>query len=306
MNVLIIGGLGFLGSNLALKLIKYGYKVRILDNFSKCNYQNYEELKSQCDINIGSIYSNNNLDQSLQDIGVVFNLASPQMLDCEKNEIECYNTNILGLEYLLHKMRFYHVKKLIFSSTTSLYYGNGNQFTENDIISANDNYTLSKIIAEQMIVEKSKELGFDYCIFRNAPVYGQRQFLGNNGSGITMKIINSLFTDNLLNLYSYGRSQKEFLYVNDLVHFYCLAIHKGNGVYNMSNGSKISISKVAKILQQITKKNGNIKYSNCGELYNRSFSNRNLIDDFGDFEFTNLQEGLLNTLNWYKEVMDIG
>ncbi|MDU2131819.1 MAG: GDP-mannose 4,6-dehydratase, partial [Finegoldia magna] len=63
MNILIIGGLGFIGTNLALRLINRGYNVTVLDNFSKCNVENYEELKGKCNIIIGSIYSEMTLNK---------------------------------------------------------------------------------------------------------------------------------------------------------------------------------------------------------------------------------------------------
>ena len=306
MKVLIIGGLGFIGSNLALKLIKEGHVVSVLDNFSKCNFNNYEDLKSKCNIKIGSIYSIEDLEKALDNVEIVYNLASPQMIDCQKNSTECYNTNILGLEYLLDIMLKKSIRKLIFSSTTSVYLGDGINFCEEDEIFANDNYTLSKMIAEKMIIEFSFRTGIDYCIFRNAPVYGQRQFLGDNGSGITMKIMSSLYTNSLLNLYSYGKPKKEFLYVDDVVHFYYLALSKGKGVYNLSNNLSIPIVNVVNKLKQITGKSGNINYLTDGYVYTRSFLNNKLINDFGKFTFTILDEGLLKTLDWYKEVISFG
>lgn len=300
MNILIIGGLGFIGTNLALRLINRGYNVTVLDNFSKCNVENYEELKGKCNIIIGSIYSEMTLNKYLDGIDVVYDLASPQMLDCEKDQLECYKTNILGYQYLLDNISDYSVKKIIFSSTSSVYRGSGNMFNEKSQAYAANKYTLSKIIAEQMLINKSDDSGIDYCIFRNAPVYGPRQFKGGNGSGITIKIIKSLYTNNLLELYSGGKSKKEFLYIDDLIYYYEQAIFKGHGTYNLSTNKSIEIKKVFELLRNLTKRKGNIIYSEKGERYDRSFDNCKLFEVFGRIEFTSLEDGLINTLKWYE------
>ena len=133
-KVIIFGGAGFIGSNLAIKLKSKGYFVLIIDNLSKCNDSNINELKNHgIKIIEGNIGDNSLTERYISHKDVIYILSSPQMNDCNKNFENCYHTNIEGLFNLMESLNNKEVKKIIFASSTSIYANQFRMIKEGDL-----------------------------------------------------------------------------------------------------------------------------------------------------------------------------
>lgn len=131
MKILITGGAGFIGSNLALKLDKLGHEIVILDNLSKQihgenqdNSYTYNLIKGKCKFIKGSVTNSDDLDKALEDIDVVVHLAAETGTGQSMYEVEKYvNSNIGGTALLLDKLvnKNNKVKKLVVASSRAIY-----------------------------------------------------------------------------------------------------------------------------------------------------------------------------------------
>lgn len=131
MKILVTGGAGFIGSNLALRLINMGHEVRILDNLSKQihgdnpdNSYTYNLIKDKTDVIIGDVNNRNDWEKALKDIDIVVHLAAETGTGQSMYEIEHYvNTNIGGTAILwdLIVKNDYNIKKVIVASSRSIY-----------------------------------------------------------------------------------------------------------------------------------------------------------------------------------------
>ncbi len=138
-NILITGGAGFIGSNLALKLLSKGYKVRVLDNLSKQihgdDYNNsylYNSIKNKVEFIHGDIRDRACLLKAIKDQDAIFHFAAETGTGQSMYEIERYvDVNIKGTALLLDILsnEKHRVKKLIYSSSRAIY-GEGRYFCE--------------------------------------------------------------------------------------------------------------------------------------------------------------------------------
>ena len=127
MKILITGGAGFIGSNLAKKLIKRGHDLRILDNFSKQIHGNNQSLDSELDgvdLIIGDVRNKSVITQSLDDVNAVVHLAAETGTGQSMYQLEEYqHTNISGtlniINHLLHNE--HSVEKIIVASSRAIY-----------------------------------------------------------------------------------------------------------------------------------------------------------------------------------------
>ena len=126
-TILITGGAGFIGSNLAKKLIKRGHDLRILDNFSKQIHGNNQSLDSELDgvdLIIGDVRNKSVITQSLDDVNAVVHLAAETGTGQSMYQLEEYqHTNISGtlniINHLLHNE--HSVEKIIVASSRAIY-----------------------------------------------------------------------------------------------------------------------------------------------------------------------------------------
>jgi len=137
-NILITGGAGFIGSNLALKLIKLEYSVTVLDNLSlqihSDNSPLYNSIKDKVKFIKGSVLSYDDWKEALEDIEVVVHLAAETGTGQSMYEIEKYtDVNIKGTSIFLDILanEEHSVKKMIIASSRSIY-GEGKYLCEKD------------------------------------------------------------------------------------------------------------------------------------------------------------------------------
>ena len=130
-NVLITGGAGFIGSNLAIKLLNNGYNVRVLDNMSKQihgeNYKEsplYKNIEGKVEFVLGDVRNKEDWEKALKDIDVIVHLAAETGTGQSMYEIERYtDVNIKGTAILLDILtnEKHDVKKLLVASSRAIY-----------------------------------------------------------------------------------------------------------------------------------------------------------------------------------------
>jgi dTDP-L-rhamnose 4-epimerase len=141
MNILITGGAGFIGSNLAISLIKRGHFVRVLDNLSPQIHGEdplqsslYKSIKDRVEFIRGDVREKSDLEQSLEGIEVVVHLAAETGTGQSMYNMQHYiNVNISGTALLLETITNskYSIKRLVVASSRAVY-GEGKYYCETD------------------------------------------------------------------------------------------------------------------------------------------------------------------------------
>lgn len=260
MKILLTGGAGFIGSNLADQLLNLGHYVVCFDNFddfysksiklgnisaakSKPNYK-FVEGDVRDKVALPKLFLENKFD-------LVIHLAAkagvrPSIID----PVSCYEVNVNGTLNLLESMKSNGVKKLFFASSSSIY-GNNIKvpFNESDNV---DNpispYAASKRAGELLCHTYHHLHSFDIFCFRFFTVYGPRQ----RPDLAIHKFTDLIENNKSIQMYGDGSTSRDYTYIDDIVNGIINAIPhlKGYEIINLGESKAISLTEMIGLLQQ--------------------------------------------------------
>ena len=246
-KVIITGGAGFIGSNLANRLINMGVEVTIIDDLSTGKVENIPEKAKWHKISLQDL----DTDSYFKDIDVVFHLAAlARVQPSIQDPISFNKSNVEATLKLLYYSNMAGVKRVVYSASSSCY-GNTTIFPTPETAPTNplSPYGLQKYIGEQYCKMFSEVYGLDTCSLRYFNVYGE----GMNLEG-AYKLVMGIFAKqmidgNPLTITNDGEQRRDFTYVGDVVEANILAAKypdKLNGEsFNIGNGQNYSVNEVA-------------------------------------------------------------
>ena len=229
-NVLITGGLGFIGSNLAIKLVEYGANVTILDSLIPQhggNFFNIAPIRKQVTVNISDMRDSNSLAILVQDKDYIFNLAGQvshgdSMRDPKLDlEVNCVSTMNLVEACRYHNPR----ARLLYTSTRQVY-GKPKKLpvTEDHETIPIDVNGINKLAGEYYHLLYDRTYGIKSVVLRLTNTYGPRQQIRSNRQGFCGIFIRMALKGETIPLYGGGKQIRDFNYVDDVVNAILLAI----------------------------------------------------------------------------------
>jgi CDP-paratose 2-epimerase len=236
--VLITGGAGFIGANLAHRLLQSGRQVRIYDNLSRSGAeQNLRRLKaaygSRLQMRLADIRSAKELGSALTDVGTVFHLAAQvAVTNSLVDPREDFAINAEGTLNLLEAVRGHDIG-VIFTSTNKVYgsledvplVASSSRYRPIDEIQALDEtrplsfhspYGCSKGTADQYILDYARGYRVNAAVFRMSCVYGPCQY-GTEDQGWVAHFMIRAVCSLPITIYGDGKQVRDLLYVNDLI-----------------------------------------------------------------------------------------
>lgn len=299
-SILITGGAGFIGSHLVDALIDKGYDVHIIDDLSMGKEKNINPRSTFHKIQI----QDKRVEEIFKKINFiyVFHLAAQADVrrSCSDPMYDA-NSNIMGTLNILSLSRKYGLKKFIFSSSGGVIYGDvKTAATETSPAQPISPYGISKFSDELYIIFFRKF--FPYTILRYANVYGERQDPSGEAGVV------SIFTKNMLNgepctLYGYGKPQRDYIYVRDVVKANILSLQRGdNEILNIGTGVATTVEELYSHLQKITDYDIAPVYKPLreGELKSNYLCIKNAKNVLGWEPSIQLQEGLKKVAKWLR------
>ena len=279
MKILITGGCGFVGSNLALFLKKKGFTVHTLDNLTrKGSRYNFNLLKKQKIKNYKINISNIKKIKSLPKYDLILDCCAEAAVEISKNDFDkVINTNLIGTINILKKSKN-DKSKIIFISSSRIYpleemnkiIKNKNlkskikiskMFSEKDkIIGPKTIYGLTKLCSEMLIEEFSYAYKLKYLINRCGVISGPLQFGKQDQGFVSLWIWRHLNKKKLsyIGYGGYGNQIRDVLHIDDLSELILLQIKNINKINNKlftvggSKTSYTSLSQLTKLCQKIT------------------------------------------------------
>ncbi len=313
MNVLITGGAGFIGSNLATEILKMEdlEKLTIIDNLSTGKLENIPK-SDKIEFIDGDISDKKILEKSFKDgFDYVFHLAA--IASVKKSVIEPAKTHkinfdsTLNLLELIKKQR--EIKRFVFASSAAVYGNNPNlPCKEENRINPISPYGIDKYSSEQYAICYGNIFNVPFTIFRFFNVFGINQDPSSEYSGVISIFTNAFFLNEEpeITIYGDGSQTRDFIYIKDIITLLKSTMDSSEAegkVLNACTGSEISIIEIVTLLERITGKKAKITYQNEREGdIKRSFGDNSKIKELKILtNFTGIYDGLKMILNHLKE-----
>ncbi|BDV03629.1 MAG: UDP-glucose 4-epimerase GalE [Candidatus Hepatoplasma scabrum] len=279
-TILITGGLGYIGKNIANLLLKNNFKIIVIDNLInsyeyKFKNDNYKFIK--CDIlnqiKLEKIFKKEKIDLIIHEAGLT------KVKESEEKIIEYFDVNIVGTINILKMMEKFKIKYLIFASSAAVY-GNPEKIpiNENDLKRPINNYGFTKFICEKLI-NKCEKLGIKSIIFRYFNVAGKNiesNLYYNPKGNITHLIpsIRNVIKKNKEKIIIYGNNFntkdgtciRDYIHIDDLAQAHLLAInylfkYQKSEIFNLGSKNKYSNLEIIKLSENIIKNKINFEIS---------------------------------------------
>jgi nucleoside-diphosphate-sugar epimerase len=308
-KVLVTGGAGFIGSNLADELIKQGAKVVIIDNLVTGFRENLEEIDGDFEFIEGDLNDDAKLKQAVEDIEIVFHEAAlPSVPRSVENPADTHRACVNGTFNLLLKAKDAGVKRVIYAASSSAY---GDQPTlpkvETMLPEPLSPYAGAKLMGEYYCQVFSRVYGLESIALRYFNVFGPRQNPSSQYSGVISRFVDALLGGKTPVIYGDGTTSRDFTYIANVVDANIKAAQTSKGigeVMNCANGERISLNELLEVLKNITGKTdvqAVYEPERKGDVKHSQADNRRAVECFGYDKLVGLEEGLIKTIEWWKQ-----
>jgi UDP-glucose 4-epimerase len=315
-KVLVIGGAGFIGSFVVSELLKNDVKeVVIYDNFARGKSDNIvESLKDpRCSVYPfgGDIRDTDILDTAMQGVDYVFHLAAMWLLHCKDYPRTAFDVNIRGTFNVLEACVKNNVKKLISSSSASVY-GDAAEvpMTEGHPFNNKNFYGATKIAGEAMATAFNDRYGLEVVSLRYMNVYGPGQDQHAVYSGVVPIMLNKIEEGEQPVINGDGSQAYDFIYVDDIAKANLAALESDVkiGNYNVGTEVQTTIKQLCDTILDLKNSQLKVKYvpysadDSRALVQNRIGSRQKAENELGFLYNDSLREGLQKLINWRKSV----
>jgi len=250
-KILVTGIAGFIGSNLADRLLVAGHEVLGIDNLSYGLKEQIapEVIFHKLDIRSKDIYP------LFEGIDMVFHMAAKNCLsDCQKDPVETADINVVGTVNVLEAASRAKGRKVIYAESSDMYGGLKTFPTNEEKIQPETFYANSKAASHFFAQSYVKYHQMNITGLRYFNVYGPRQDWQRTDRPIVSEFIIQLLRGERPILYGEGRRSKDYIYVDDINDFHLLAMENDatNGeVYNLGSGTATSFKELLDTVQKL-------------------------------------------------------
>ncbi len=309
---LVTGGAGFIGSHLVDELLDRGYNVFVLDNLINGSMRNLEYAGRFPGFRFikGDVVSIEDCMAAVGSVDIVFHLACLGVRHSLHNPQENHKVNTEGTLNILESCKKNNIKRFFYFSTSEIYGGVQTfPIKEDSLPVPLTIYGASKLCGEYYVNVYNKRFGLNAAVLRIFNNFGPRaHYEGDAGELIPRSIVHALY-DKQPVIFGDGTIKRDFIYVKDTVTAVCNLIDGPNlngMILNIGSSKEREIRDVVeKILVLTGKKEIGINY-----IESRPADVPRLWVDAGKFyEITgfklrySLEEGLVETIDYYKELM---
>lgn len=314
-KILIIGGAGFIGSFVARELLKHPIKELVIyDNFVRGKLENIKDLlvDRRCAIFPfgGDIRDLDILDKAVEGKDYVFHLAAMWLLHCRDFPRTAFEVNIAGTFNVLEACVKHKVKKLIYSSSASVY-GDAVEvpMTESHPLNNRNFYGATKIAGESMCTAFNERYDLQIIGLRYMNVYGPGQDQHAVYTGVVPIMLNKIASNETPIINGDGSQAYDFVYVEDVARANVLALESkiGYGFYNVGTEIQTTIKELCEVILRLKNSSLEVEYQPYAAddarqyVKNRIGSNSRAMDELNFVHKYSLELGLQKLIDWRIE-----
>jgi UDP-glucose 4-epimerase len=313
-RVMITGGLGFIGSNIARRLVECGSDVLLMDSLipdSGANFFNIDGIADKVRVNIADVRQESTMNHLVRDREVIFNLAGQvSHIDSMKDPYTDLEINCRSQLSILEACRkFNPAVKVVFAGTRQVY-GKPDSLpvTENHLVRPVDVNGINKAAGENYHLLYNNVFNVRACSLRLTNVYGPRQLIKHNRQGFIGWFIRLALEGREIQIFGDGTQMRDFVYVDDAADAFLRAgaSEACNGqIFNVGGSEPISHKELVALLIDVAG-TGSVRHVpwpaekkaiDIGSFYADSSRFRGAV---GWEPRVSLRAGFANTLEYYR------
>jgi len=307
MKILVTGVAGFIGSNLASRLLHEGYEVIGLDNLS---YGQKENIPADVefyplDIRGKDIY------EHFKECDAVFHLAAKNCIaDCQADPVETADINVRGTANVFEAVKKAKVEKVIYAESSALYEGSKSYPTQESEEFPESFYAVSKMAAKYFAEAYQRFAGLKFTALRYFCVYGPVQDYRRTIPPVMSAFIIKLLKKEPPIIYGSGEKRRDFVYVDDVNDFHMLCLtdkRTDNKVFNLGSGVNCSVNEIYRMVSNLLNINIPPKYKpNLPGEAEVTLADISKSMNLGWIPKTNIETGIIRAIDYIKDEMAKG
>jgi nucleoside-diphosphate-sugar epimerase len=307
LTYLVTGGAGFIGSNIAAKLISLDQKVRVIDNFATGRRENIEPLLSGVTFIEGDINDVAAARGAMEGADIVLHLAAiPSVQRSVDDPVASNHANVSGTLNLLNLAKELKVRRFVYSASSSAY-GDTPTLPKKESMQPNplSPYAISKYVGELYCKTFFNLFGLETISLRYFNVFGPKQDPNSHYAAVIPKFITALLGDEVPVIFGDGEQTRDFSFIDNVVHANLLAASCGRTqgeVVNIACGERYSLNQLFSMLCDLTGRKSRPRYepARLGDVRDSlaDISSAKEIINYEPVVF--FREGLERTVAWYR------
>jgi UDP-glucose 4-epimerase len=313
-NILITGGLGFLGSSLSHRLAEYGANITIIDNLNPLyggNTFNIKEISGKIKIVINDIRNLEIIMPLVEAADIIFHMAAQvSYIDSLSIPYEDLDLNAKATLIILEACRKLSPKTKIIFSSSRMVYGKVEQslITEKSSTNPLSLYGIHKLTSEKYLLMYYKDFGIPTTILRLTNPYGPRQQIKHSKYSLIGWFIRQAIEGKVIKIFGAGTQQRDYIFVDDIVTamLKCAETPDAVGeVINVGSGVSTRFCDMVKAVISCVN-NGKIEFISWPDNYEKIETGDIFIDISKLKEITSwqptftLEEGINRTYEYYR------
>lgn len=265
IKVLVLGGNGFIGSNLVERLVTEGHQVRVYDR----SPSRLHVLDQKVEYQNGGFSDVTSISKALHDIDIVFHLISGSIPSTSNlSPADDVRDNLVDTIGLLECMRKMGITRIVYMSSGGTIYGDSDEdlINENHSLNPNCSYGIVKLAVEKYLTMYQRLYDFEPVILRVSNPYGPWQSKVGI-QGLISTLLSKAISNEQVEIWGDGEVVRDYIHIDDVIEA-CLNVmgSRSTGIFNIGSGVGHSINEVMKIVEEVTQSKLEVKYSKRRDL----------------------------------------
>jgi UDP-glucose 4-epimerase len=308
-KVVVTGGAGFIGSNIARKLLELGAKVTVIDNLSTGRISNIKDILPKIRFVKKSITDINLLKKELKNAYCIFHEAAiPSVQRSVEDPVKTNDSNINGTLCVLMAAKEAGARRVVYAASSSSY---GNQpklpKVESMRMDPMSPYAIQKLTGEYYCKVFYEIFGVETIALKYFNVFGPRQDPNSMYSAVIPLFVKSVLKNKQPTIFGDGLQSRDFSHVDNVVEANLLAATTKNKnafgkTVNIACGERINLIQMLRLINKLEGKNVKPKFAEDrkGDV-KHSLADIKLAKKLIDYNpVVNFEQGIRKTIEWYK------
>jgi nucleoside-diphosphate-sugar epimerase len=309
LKILVTGGGGFIGSQLARRLLGDGYQVRVLDNFATGRRENLLDIAGDLELVEGDIQSYERVHNAVRGCHLVAHLAAlPSVPRSVADPLTSNATNVTGTLNVLLAARDAEVGRVVYASSSSVYGANPELPKREDMTPLPISpYAVAKLAGEGYCRAFHDVFALDTVAVRFFNVFGPHQDPLSQYAAVIPRFITMLQAGQSPIIYGDGEQSRDFTYVDNVLAGVTLALTKpgiGGKVFNVATGHGVTLNGLFHQLREVIGADVEPVYEDArpGEVRHSQADVARAREELGFEPAISIEDGLRRTVEWFQQV----